>query len=617
MKTPFTVAILATLSFPLTSLAETQLHPIVTASRIAQTADQTLAAVTVINKEDIESSQTQSLAELLRDRVPAMDFLTTGGTGHQTSVFLRGTNSDHVLFMIDGNIIGSATTGAAALELIPLEQIDHIEIVRGPRSSLYGSDAIGGVIQVFTKSGFDGENAAISYGSNNTRAVDAAISTGSADTQLTLSANHYKTDGFNATNDREDDNDGYTNNAININIHHKTGNASSIHAQFLRAEGNTEFDNDSANNESDSIQQNLSIGIDTAFSDQWSTSISAGQSQDRLETSRYYEDFFTPGTFIFSPSLFETRRDQAHWQNKLSFGESAQVAFGLDYNNDTIESTTSYAENQRDNKAMYALAQDKFGRHQLQISGRADDNEAFGVHRTGNIAWSYDISGTIHINASHGTAFIAPTFNDLYYVDPFFNGNPNLNPETSRSTELGLTGGHNWGQWDIRAYHTEIENLIINVSTNPADPFAPFTTANADKAVINGAELEINGALIDWNTNLSFSVIDPVNKNTNTILQNRARQTLKLNLSRFIGDHQIGINALSQSSRFADVNNTIELPGYTVFNLTVETIIDKRWRLKTRMENVFDKEYSTSTDFFGNTTNNTPISLFVTLSYQN
>jgi vitamin B12 transporter len=610
MKTPITVAILATISFPLSSLAETQLHPVITASRYAQTTDQTLAAVTVINKEEIEASQTQSVAELLKDRVPGMDFLTTGGTGHVTSAFLRGTNSDHVLFMIDGNIIGSATTGAAQLELIPLEQIDHIEVIRGPRSALYGSDAIGGIIQVFTKTGTDQQSASVMYGSHSTRAATANINLKGDRTQLNISANHYKTDGFNVTNDNEDDDDGYTSNAVSLNVKHSISNNSNIHARIFRAEGETEFDNDSFDNVSDSIQQSYSVGFDSSVTTQWSTSLDLGQSKDRLETNRYFEDFFSPGTFIFSHTLFETKRDQAHWQNNYSFGETAQAAFGLDYNNDKVESTTTYAENERDNKAAYALIQDKLGRHQLQVSGRADDNEAFGVHRTSNIAWSYDMTSEILVSLSQGTAFMAPSFNDLYFVDLFFNGNPDLNPETSRSKELGITGNHQWGNWDFRAYHTEIENLIVLNNT--------FSSVeNTAEAEINGAEFEISSTIADWDSMLNVSVIDPINKDTNTVLQGRAKRTLKMNMAQTFGGHKVKISVLAQSPRFANASNSIELPGYGIINLMVEKSINKHWSLKTRLDNIFDKEYTTSMDFFGNTTNNTPISLFVTLSYLN
>ena len=610
----FLSAVLASASF--STLAESQLHPIVTASRISQSTDQTLAAVTVITREDIEHSQTQTVADLLRERVPGMDFSTAGGTGHVTSAFLRGSSSDQLLFIVDGNIMGSATTGAAQLELISLAQIERIEIIRGPRSALYGSEAIGGVVQVFTKASGDHYNASITYGSNNTQAATVGRNIRAGNTQLNISASHYKTQGFNVSNDVEGDDDGHSNNTGNFSIRHNIGDSSNVHASVLYAKGKTEFDNNSFDNASNSIQQSYALGFDSSLSDNWNTSFDAGQSKDRLDTDGYNEDldpFWVPlGTYSFSNTLFETKRDQARWQNDLSFGETGQLAFGIDYINDKVDGSTSFAETERDNKGLYALVQDKFGKHQLQLSGRVDNNEAFGSHRTGNIAWSYDINGEEQLSLSHGTAFIAPSFNDLYFVDTvyfFYDGNPDLKPEISRSTELAYTGNHGWGEWELRAYQTLIKDLIGYSST--------FSLENVSRAKINGAEFAISGDLADWDSQLNLSVIDPVNEDNNNILQRRAKRTLKMNLAKDFASYRFGVHLLAQSPRFDNPSNSIELPGYAIVNLMLEKTIDKNWSLKTRLDNVLNKEYSTSMDFYGNTTNNTPISLFVTLSYQN
>ena len=604
-------------SVSLSVQAETQLHPIVTASRIAQSTDQTMAAVTVITREDIEHSQSQTVADVLRERVPGMDFLTTGGTGHQTSAFLRGTSSDQLLFIVDGNIMGSATTGAAQIELFSLDQIERIEIIRGPRSALYGSEAIGGVIQIFTKSGGNKYNASVTYGSHNTQAVTVGSNISGESTQINISASHYKTEGFDVSNDGEDDDDGHSNNTASISIKQNIGQSSNVHASVLYAKGETEFDNASLDNISDSIQQSYTLGLDTSLSNDWITSFNVGQSKDQLDTQSYYEDFFAPGTFIYNPSLFETKRDQARWQNDLSLGDTAQLAFGADYINDKVDSTTAFAEAERDNTGVYALLQDKFGKHQLQLSGRADNNEAFGSHRTGNIAWSYDVSGEEQISLSHGTAFIAPSFNDLYYTSAGFVGNPDLKPEISRSTELSFTGNHAWGQWETRAYHTIIKNVIINYDPTPLDWTDAWTTKNSDKAEINGLEFEVSGKTAGWDNQVNLSFVDATDKVTGNVLQGRAEHTLKINVAKNINSYRFGAHVLAQSSRFANSTNTIELAGYAVVNLTLEKPVNKNWKLKARLDNILDKEYTNSIDFSGNTTNNTPISLFMTLSYLN
>lgn len=606
MKYPLSILILASFSLP--AYAETQLHPIVTASRIAQSADQTMSSVSVITRAEISSSQNQSTVELLRERIPGLDFLTTGGPGHQVSTFLRGTSSDQFLLMVDGNIIGSATTGSAALELIPLDNIERIEVLRGPRSSLYGSEAIGGVIQIFTRAS-DTTSVSLTTGSQHTSAVTAATQLGSDNTTLNIAVNHYQTRGFNVTNDSEPDADGYINDSINLRLKHALSDTTRVFANTLYADGNTEFDNDTYGNESDSIQQNVQLGFDTDITSHWNTRFDIGQSKDELVTNRNNRDFFTPSIINKESTLFTTKRDQAHWQNQLFFTDSAQSSFGLDFINDKVEGTTAYSEHQRSNSAAYGLVQDSFGRHQLQAAARLDDNEAFGQHATGSLAWGYDLSGNQRLRLSHGTAFIAPSFNDLYFVDPFFSGNPNLDPETSRTSELAFSTNLGWGSWELIAYRTLIKNLIVLNDS--------FTSVeNSASAKIIGYESDLNIISDAWTLNFNLALIDPIDQSTDKVLQNRARQTLKLSATRHYESVEFGGSLLAQDSRFANASNSIELPGYAIINLTAAKSFDKHWQLKARLENLLDKEYTTSVDFFQNTSNNTPISLFVTLHYQ-
>jgi vitamin B12 transporter len=606
MKSLLSLAMLAGVSVH--AHAETLLHPIVTASRIAQSADQTMAAVSVITRADIVRSQAQSTSELLRERIPGLDFVTTGGVGHQVSTLLRGTSSDQFLFMIDGNVVGSATTGSAAIELIPLEHIERIEVLRGPRSSLYGSEAVGGVIQIFTRD-VDNTTASITTGGLHTAATSAATHFGDDNSALTLSFQHYQTRGFDVTNDSEADADGYRNDSVNLRFKQQLDAHSSFFANALYANGNTEFDNDTFGNESDSIQQNYQLGMEQAINADWNSRVEIGQSADRLDTVRNSEDFFMPGLINNETTLFLTKRDQLHWLNQLEFGDSAQASFGIDYINDRVAGTTPYSETERSNRAAYGLVQDKFDRHQLQMALRLDDNEAFGSHTTGNLAWAYDISGDQRVRVSYGTAFIAPSFNDLYFVDAFFNGNPDLNPETSYTTEIAYTRNHGWGHWALTGYRTLIDDLIV--LNNSFD-----SVENADSARIDGIETELVINADDWLLDLNLALIDPVNNDSGLILQSRARQTFKLGITREYATDTIGMHLLAQDSRFANASNSVELAGYAIVNLTASHTINKHWQLRSRLENLFDKEYSTSIDFFGNTTNNTPVALFVTLHYQ-
>jgi vitamin B12 transporter len=254
--------------YPFSSTAENTLPElVVTATRTAQTVDESLASVTVISREEIDNSQALTLPEILRG-VPGLDISSNGGLGKTTSVFMRGTESDHVLVLVDGLKIGSATLGNVALEHLPLSQIERIEIVRGPRSSLYGSEAIGGVIQIFTRQG-KGIQASVGMGDDRTYQVTAGLSGATKENWYSLYADHLQTEGFNDCQGNtsggcftiEPDDDGYDNTSFSAKLGHRFGDSVTIEAHAMQAQGHTEYDS-SFDNEADFVQQVLGLKAD-------------------------------------------------------------------------------------------------------------------------------------------------------------------------------------------------------------------------------------------------------------------------------------------------------------------------------------------------------------------
>jgi vitamin B12 transporter len=577
----------------------TESEPIlVTATRTAQTADESLASVTVITRRDIERSQAQSISELLTG-LAGIDSTVNGGYGKTTSLFLRGTNADHVLVMIDGIKIGSATTGTTAFEFLPLDQIDHIEIVRGPRSSLYGSEAIGGVIQIFTRQGLDKPeaHATAGAGSYETRAVSAGLSTVQEGTALSLNAARFKTGGFNACKGSlteacftiEPDKDGYSNDSATASLRQRFGGNTDIGINLFRAQGHTEYDGSYTNN-ANFIQQ--AVGAEMGFSplDAWRLRLRAGQSQDD-------SDNFQDTTFR---SRFNTQRDSATWQNDITLGKDHLLTLGVDRQADAVISTIAYAVDRRTDKGVFGQLQSRFGDDHLLFSLRRDDNDAFGRYSTGNAAWGHAFTQTLRVTASYGTAFRAPTFNELYF--PGY-GNPNLRPEKSKSLEAGLHGRQAWGDWDVRAYQTDVDDLI-NTSSN-------WTAANIDKARIQGLETQLATTLAGWRSALSLSVTDPRDIATDHVLPRRAKQTLRLDADRAFGNTRIGLTWLAQSRRFDDAANTVIVGGYGLLNLRAEHDLSRDWRLRARLDNALDKQYETVHGY------NTPgRNVFVSLHYQ-
>jgi len=581
----------------------TTLSPVVvTATRTAQTADETLASVTVITREDIERSQAQLVPEILRG-VPGLTLSNSGGKGTVTSVFLRGTNSDHVLVLIDGIKVGSATSGTTAFQDLPLDQVERIEVVRGPRSSLYGSEAIGGVIQIFTRKG-GGElkpRASLTLGSHRTISGDVGLSGGGDTGWFNLGLSGLNTDGINACDPAaasafagcfadEPDKDGYHNRAATVRIGRKLGAETDIELNWLRTEGDVEFDG-SFQNESESEQQVLGVRLDSALGEDWQTSVQLGRSWDE-------SDNFKDGVFS---SRFDTRRDSASWQNDIAVGDSDLLTLGLDYQNDRIGSTEDFDVSERDNYGAFAQYQFMFGRHELIAALRHDDNEQFGNQGTGSLSWGYGLADGVRLTASYGTAFKAPSFNELYY--PFF-GNPDLAPEESETLEFGIVVPAGEGRLTVNLYQTRIDDLIAY----DASIMAP---ANIASARIRGLELVLQQRLGDWDLNGNLTLLDPEDRDTGNRLPRRARQTLQLDLDRSFGRYALGGTLFAEGKRYDDLANSRELDRYATLDLRASYRFAADWTLSAKATNLLDEDYETASYY-----EQDGRAYYVTLSYQ-
>lgn len=575
---------------------------IVTATRTAQTADEALASVSVITREDIERSQVTSLGELLTG-LTGVDSTVSGGYGKTTSLFLRGTNSDHVLVMIDGIKIGSPTLGTTAFEFLPLDQIDRIEIVRGPRSSLYGSEAIGGVIQIFTRHGMDKPvaHAEAGAGSYNTRAVSASMSSAKDGTDLSITAARFKTGGFNAQQPTpgaygvdEPDKDGYSNDSATARLRHRFGGGVEIDAHLFRAQGHTDYDGN-YQNQTDFVQQ--AAGADLGFSprDNWRIRLRAGQSRDDA-------DNFKDGTFS---TQFDTRHDTTSWQNDVTLGKNQLLTLGVDRQTDRVISTTAYTSDRRKDKGVFGQLQSRHDDHDFLIAWRRDDSDTFGKYNTGNAAWGHALSTSLRLTVSYGTAFKAPAFNQLYY--PSY-GNPDLQPEKSKSVEAGLHGKQAWGGWNVHAYQTDIDDLINTVCDTTT---WICTAANVNEARIQGVEMQVSTTLAGWQSGLNLAVTDPRDIGTNHVLPRRSKQTLKLDADRAFGRTRFGMTWLAQGRRFDDAANTLAVGGYGVLNLRAQYDLARDWQLRARLDNILDKQYETVRNY-----NSPGRNLFMSLNYQ-
>jgi vitamin B12 transporter len=572
---------------------------IVTGTRTEVSVRDSLVPAQVIGRAEIERSQARSLSELLRGRA-GIGFSNQGGLGKITTLNLRGTESDHVLVLIDGVRVGSATAGLPAVQDLPIDQIERVEIVRGPRSSLYGSEAIGGVIQIFTRRGGKGlsRNFRVGGGSNNLREASAGFSYGGERAWLGADAAYQKTDGINGCRGTagdpanpfgagcftdEPDRDGYRNVSLNVRGGLRFGNAWTLEGNFLNADGENEYDG-SFVNRSETLQQVIGGKLRYAPSDRLNVVLSAGRNKDHSDD--YLDDAFQ--------GRFQTRRDLASLQADFGLAEGQLLTAGLDWQDDVVESDTAFAVSSRDNKAGFIEYQGTFGAHQLQASLRQDDNEQFGDHATGSLGYGLSLGKGLKLTASYATGFKAPTINDLYY--PFF-GNPDLKPESSKSLNLGVAQyADNWN-WTFNVFENRVDDLVSYDSSI-------FLPNNIDKARIRGAEFTFDTQIAGFDISTQLSHVDPRNRtrttptgtdnlNYDNLLARRARNSGRIDIDRRFGDFRIGTTLVGASHRYDDAANQTRLAGYGTLDLRVEYAITDEWTLQARANNVFDREYET------------------------
>jgi vitamin B12 transporter len=562
---------------------------IVTATRTAEPADQTLASATVITRDDIERLQPHSVQELLTG-LPGISTANTGGLGKASSVFVRGTEADETLVLIDGIRVGSVSTGTTAFEQLPVDQIERIEIVRGPRSSLYGSDAIGGVIQIFTRQGEGAPTPSLSVsgGTYSTWQGQGGLSGGTDHAWYSISVAGLHTDGFPAcrgvgapifagcfVNPPPGD-DGYWNASGSVRGGYRFDNGLELSADWLRVYGDTQYDGDIVNS-SRVVQQVLGGTVALPSFGIWHSTFTGGQSQD---DSNDYLD----GVYVDN---FDSRRNSISWQNEFQFAPRQRLIAGLDYVDDRLISSTPYPVTSRADTGEFAEYQGGFGSADIQASLRSDHDQEFGQHYTGSAAVGYSLTPGLKLMASYGTAFEAPTFNDLYF--PGY-GNPDLKPVSSRSVELGVSGRVPNLGWTLNGFETHVDDLI----TYDAATGAP---ANIGRSLIRGLEGTLGGSWQSWRSQLALTLLDPRDRtpgDNDALLPRRPEQTARWDIDRQIDRCSLGASWFESGRRFDDLANTQSLGGYSTIDLRGGYQLSRAWLLQLHLSNLLDKHYETA-----------------------
>lgn len=580
---------------------------LITANRMVEQRSESSAASTVFTREDIDRLRPASVPHLL-SRVPGVQVSNYGGRGAVFSLNVRGASTAQTLILIDGVRAGSATAGGAALQYLSVDQIERIEVLRGSRSAIHGADAMGGVIQIFTRRA-EGQGllprVRLAAGNKGTFERSLGLSGSNGQTSFSLTAGLEETTGIDRTRksfSTDKDHDAYRNRSLSFNLHHQFTDALQGGLTVLDQRGKTEFDNPFGHEDPpgswvyhpakpyDKFSLSTStLWLEGQFNDVWGSRIELGHSEDKQEN---FDKLF-PGS-----SVNNSYRDSVNWLNTLSLGDGHSVLLGLDYLNDKVRSSNNFAVKNRDNKAgfvQYSFQGELLG---AELGMRHDDNQQFGSENTFNGALSYQIDADNQLILSYAEGFRTPTFADLYWpFDGWYQGNPNLKPEKSRSYELQWRSQLSpTTQLEASIYRTDFRNLVAYVS----DPLTWIgTMENVDRARVNGFEAAVKQELYGWQGELGISIIDPRDRKSGHTLQNRARRTLTLDLDRQFGNIGVGAGFQAVSSSYANATNTSKLPGYGVLDLRANWQASDELGFDLKLANVLDKDYSRMTYSYG------------------
>jgi len=564
----------------------------VTATRVPQPLTQVLADVTVIERDQIERSGARALADLLA-RQPGLEFARNGGPAAATSLFTRGAETRHTAVYVDGVRVDSQATGGAPWEMLPLAQIERIEVLRGPAASVYGSDAMAGVVQIFTrKGGEDGQGvvpfAGIGLSTYRTARVEAGVSGKSGSLDYAVSAARETSRGFNArpVAGQNPDLDGHQNTSATANLGLQLNQNHRVEATLLSNRLKTQYDGFGAtvDDRSFSRLQTLGLSWKARWSERYRTQLSVGESTVRYET--------TP-----SPYQTDTRLQNFTWLNEWQLGAGLATAT-LERRNDHLVNTPIDRSHHQDGVALgYGLAFGAGQAHSLQANLRHDRDSEFGSHATGSVAYGYRLTPRWRLTASVGNAFRAPT---LYQRFSEY-GLASLVPEKSRGVEAGLAYVDGPTRGSLVAYRSRVSELIgFGAPSTCASAFGCYE--NTGRATLQGLTLsgaqrltQVAGGALNLRGSLDWQ--RPEDAATGKLLARRAPRRASLGMDWQGGAWTLGGDLLLVSHRFDDAANVNRLGGYGLLGLYASTRLARDWEVLARIDNLADKKYQLARTF--------------------
>jgi len=586
---------------------------VVTATRSPIRLSEVLADLTVLNRADIERQAFGGLADLLRNS-GCVEMVRNGGPGTSTSLYLRGAETRHTVVLVDGVRVDSQASGGTAWQGIPLSQIERVEVLKGPASAIYGSDAVGGVVQIFTRKGGPRLQAELGVGLGNlgTRKLDAGLTGSSGLLDFALSAAAERSDGFNSTIDSPSsfsyiaDRDGWKNHNLKARVGLQLNPAHRLEALALSSHADAQYDGskNTPNNDDHSIQDTRVAQL--SWSAQWvpalQTQLSLGQSNEQYETK---------------PSIYqtETRLRNISLNGSYEISKGQQLNFIVERREDRLENPNLLTADKVDKRHQNALAlgwlwsQDALS---LQLHGRHDDDSQFGGVNTGTVAAGYVIAPGLRLVSSIGTAFRAPTLfqrGSIYGPDLSKPGVKPLDAEHGRNFEFGLKYGNERSEFSVTAYRNRTRDLIIYG--------APGSCINKGGCYQNVASARLQGLSLQGSTEIAgirlSSTMDlqaPKDMSTSKLLARRARMYGTLRADTTVASWKLGAAVQSSGQRYDNAANTKPLAGYALLNFDAQYSLTRELRLQLNLDNAFNRSYQTAGGYA-----QAPRTVFVGLRY--
>lgn len=564
---------------------------VVTATRTPAPLSDLVADVTVVDRDTLERSGAQSVADVLTT-VPGIEISRTGGPGLVTGIFLRGAETRFTAVYIDGVRVDSQATGGATWEAIPLAQIDHIEILRGPAAAVYGSDAVGGVIQLFTRQGEGAPSAyaGIGFGSYGTGHSEAGISGASGALDYSINVAHDESKGFNATTDAQrfnPDKDGYRSTSGSINLGWQIAPGQRLQATLLANNLRSQYDDYGydrlapADDWSTYRLRTAGLTWSAQWNSLWSTKLSVSDSEN------FYQN---------RPSFYQTDTHLRGYlfQNAWRIGAHL-LTLDLERREDWLDNAPGQGpfaspalEASRSQNGLALGYGYNAGPHSLQINVRHDDDSQFGGHDTGSIAYGYSFAPGWRATASAGTSFRAPTLYQLYSE----YGVRTLQPEEGINGELGLHYAQGANSASVVVYQNRVRNLIdFDYGATDCAAWYLGCYANVGHARYRGATFTASRRFGAVTLHGSIDVQDPRDLDTDKRLALRARVHGHAGIDWRIDQWQLGAQWQASGKRYADAANTQTLGGYGLIGLSASRAIGRHWRFLARIDNLANKNY--------------------------